>query len=50
MFYAILFLIFVISLLLALHSAKRLGEKPSIKDVKKSLDKDRVIFKSHSSS
>lgn len=50
MFYFVIIVIFIVSLIFALRSAIRLGDKPSIKDVKKSLDKDRVIFKGHSSS
>lgn len=50
MFYFVIIIIFIISLILALRSVRRLGDKPSIRDVKKSLDKDRVIFKGHSSS
>ena len=50
MFYIVLFIILLISFLLALKSAKNLNEKPAIKEVKKSLDKDRVIFQNHSSS
>ena len=43
-------LILIVSFILALRSLKNLDEKPEIGDVKKSLDKSRVIFHSHSSS
>ncbi|MEK7551304.1 MAG: hypothetical protein AAB532_01780 [Patescibacteria group bacterium] len=41
--------ILLISFILALFSLKSLNEKPGIKDVKKSLDKERVIYRGHSS-
>ena len=50
MFYIVLLIILLVSFLLALKSARKLNEKPAIKEVKKSLDKDRVIFQNHSSS
>ena len=52
MFLTIVIILFIISFLLALKSLKTVNEKPEIKDVKKSLDKNRVIFHSenHSSS
>lgn len=52
MFLAIVIILFIVSFLLALKSLKTVNEKPQIKDVKKSLDKNRVIFQSqnHSSS
>lgn len=50
MFIFVVLIIFIISFLLALKSARTINEKPETKDVKKSLDKDRVIFQSHSSS
>jgi uncharacterized membrane protein len=49
MFILILVVLFIISFVLALKSAKNVNEKPAIKDVKRSLDKDRVIFHSRSS-
>ncbi len=48
MFVTITVLLFILSFILALRSAAKLGEKPSIKNVKKSIDKDKIIF--HSSS
>lgn len=45
----IVIVLLIISFLLAIRSAVRLNEKPEISDVKKSLDKNRVIFHSHSS-
>lgn len=50
MFIQIVILLFIISFLLALRSLKFVNEKPEVGDVKKSLDKNRVIFHSHSSS
>ena len=50
MFYLVVLIILIISFLLALKSAKSVNEKPAIKEVKKSLDKDRVIFQNHPSS
>lgn len=50
MLYQIIVIIFIISLILALRSLKSLNEKPKISDVKKGLDKDRVISQSRSSS
>jgi hypothetical protein len=50
MFIAISISLLIVSFLLALRSLKTFNEKPDIKDVKKSLDKDRIIFQSHSSS
>lgn len=35
---------------MALRSLRTVNEKPGIKEVKKSLDKDRIIFHSQSSS
>lgn len=49
MFVGIVLIILVVSFLLALRSLKTINEKPKLKDVKRSLDKDRIIFKSHSS-
>lgn len=50
MFIFIVLALFIVSFVLALRSIKTVNEKPGIKDVKKSLDKNRVIFHSHSSS
>lgn len=50
MFINIIIMLFLISFLLAVRSLKTINEKPKIGHVKKSLDKDRVIFHSHSSS
>jgi hypothetical protein len=50
MFEETVIVLFIISFILALRASRRLMEKPSIKDVKKSLDKHRVIFRGHSSS
>jgi hypothetical protein len=50
MFIFAIIIIFIISLILAFRSIRTLNEKPGIKAVKKSLDKDRVIYHSHSSS
>jgi len=46
MFLAAIIIIFLISFLLALRSLKSLNEKPKIGHVKKSLDKERVIYHS----
>ncbi len=45
----IILTILLISFILALYSLKSLNEKPGIKEVKKSLDKERVIYRGHSS-
>lgn len=50
MFIKIVIVLFIISFLMALRSLKTVNEKPGTGHVKKSLDKDRVIFHSHSSS
>jgi hypothetical protein len=50
MFIAIIIVILLISFVLALKSLRSLNEKPGIKEVKKSLDKDRVIYHSRASS
>lgn len=50
MFIQIVVVLFIISFFWALKSVKTVNEKPEVKDVKKSLDKNRVIFHSHSSS
>ena len=49
MIIVIVLVILLISFLLALYSLKNLNEKPGIKDVKKSLDKERVIYRGYSS-
>jgi len=49
MIIAIILVILLISFILALYSLKSLNEKPGIKEVKKSLDKERVIYRGHSS-
>jgi uncharacterized membrane protein len=48
MFINITIFLLVISFLMALRSAGKLNEKPSVKNVKKGLDKSKIIF--HSSS
>jgi len=48
MFINITILLLMLSFFLAVGSARKINEKPSIKNVKKSLDKSRIIF--HSSS
>lgn len=50
MFIAISIFILIISFLLSFKSLKTINEKPEIKEVKKSLDKDRIIYQSRSSS
>ncbi|KKP81082.1 MAG: hypothetical protein UR81_C0007G0008 [Candidatus Levybacteria bacterium GW2011_GWB1_35_5] len=49
MIIAIILVILLISFILALYSLKSLNEKPGIKEIKKSLDKERVIYRGHSS-
>lgn len=49
MIIVIALVILLISFILALFSLKSLNEKPGIKEIKKSLDKDRVIYRGHSS-
>lgn len=44
-FIIIVIAIAIISFLLALRSLRTVNEKPRIGDVKKSLDKDRIIFR-----
>jgi Na+/H+ antiporter NhaC len=46
MFWIIVLLLFIISFLLALKSLGTLNEKPKIGLVKKSLDKNRIIYHS----
>lgn len=50
MFITAIFVILIISFLLSLKALRNLNDKPKISAVKRSLDKNRVIFKSHSSS
>lgn len=50
MFIQITLGLFLISFLMALRSLRTVNEKPGIKDVKKSLDKNRIIYHSQSSS
>lgn len=50
MFIFIVLIILATSFILALKSLKTVDEKPEVSDVKKSLDKNKVIFKSHSES
>ena len=50
MFLQVVFVLFIISFLLALKSLGSVNEKPKVEDVKKNLDKNRVIFHSQSSS
>lgn len=49
MFITIVLILLVVSFVLALRSLKTVNEKPEVKDVKKSLDKHRVIYHSQSS-
>ena len=49
MFLIIVVILLLIAFLLALRSLKTLNEKPLIKHIKKNLDKNRIIFHSHSS-
>lgn len=49
MFIQIVAVLFLISFLMALRALKNVNEKPKIKEVKKSLDKNRIIFHSKSS-
>jgi len=49
MFTAIVVTLLAISFLLSLRSLKNVNEKPEVKDVKKSLDKHRIIYHSQSS-
>lgn len=48
MFLDITVLLLAFSFLLAIRSARKLNEKPSVKNVKRGLDKSKII--SHSSS
>jgi hypothetical protein len=48
MFILITIGLFIISFILAVKSARKINEKPSVRNVKKGLDKSRVIY--HSSS
>jgi hypothetical protein len=50
MFLGIVVLLFIISFVLALRALKFLDEKPKMGHVKKSLDKNRVIYDSRTSS
>ena len=50
MFLTAIIIILAVSFLLSLGSLKSLDEKPKTTEVKKSLDKHRVIFQGHSSS
>ncbi|MEK7160088.1 MAG: hypothetical protein AAB702_01240 [Patescibacteria group bacterium] len=49
MFTQIVVVLFIISFLMALKSLRTVNEKPKVNDVKKSLDKNRIIFHSKSS-
>lgn len=49
MFYIIVSIIFILSFLLALKSLRTLHENPKVSDVKKSMDKSKII-QTHSSS
>lgn len=49
MFIAIILILLLISFLFSFKSLKTINEKPETKEVKKSLDKQRVIFHGHSS-
>ncbi len=48
MFFYITLLLIIISFLGALKSARKINEKPLVKNVKKGLDKSKIIY--HSSS
>lgn len=50
MFLAIVFLLIIISFLMALRALRSLNENPKMGHVKKSLDKNRVIYHSRTSS
>lgn len=50
MFSQIVIILFLISFLMALRSLRTINEKPKVGDVKKSLDKNKIIFHSQSSS
>lgn len=50
MFIFAVILIFIVSFILALRSVKTIGDKPKVTEVKKSIDKDRIVFQTHSSS
>lgn len=50
MFLGVILILLVVSFLLALRSTRTVNQKPEVKDVKRSLDKDRVIYHGHSSS
>lgn len=49
MFIQIVIVLFLISFLMALRSLKTVNEKPKIKEVKKSLDKNKILYHSKSS-
>lgn len=49
MIIVIILVILSLSFFLALYSLKSLNEKPGVKEIKKSLDKERVIYRGHSS-
>lgn len=49
LFFAVLVLLLIVSILLAMRSLKKINERPQIEEVKKSLDKHRIIFHGHSS-
>lgn len=48
MFINITLFLFIISFILALKSARKINEKPSVKNVKKGLDKSKIIYNSSS--
>ena len=50
MFIIAILIIFIVSFILALRSLRTLNEKPGIKAIKRSLDKNRVIYHARSSS
>jgi hypothetical protein len=50
MFIFAIFILLIISFILALGSLKSINKKPGIKEIKKSLDKDRIIYHSRVSS
>lgn len=50
MFLQIVLIIAVISILLAVRSLKGINSKPDVDKLRKKLNKNRVIFQSHSTS
>ena len=51
MFLQIVIILALVSIFLAVRSLRKVDEKPEVKEVKRSLDKSRIVFwASHSSS